>query len=128
MGEKKMPGRFTIQFNMEDPQQRRVAELLERQGRRKAMFLTGAVLSYVQRPETQEQAGLSPAIDEAALERALVSVLEKHPQIRTARSDGPSEQEVIPAQAAPDTEPWNDDIGADTLAAISETLSAFRQE
>jgi len=113
---------------MEDPQQRRVSELLERQGRRKAMFLTCAVLSYVQHPETQEQASLSHTIDEAALERALVSVLGKHPQIRTALSDNPSEPEVIPAQAIPDTEPWNDDIGADTLAAISETLSAFRQE
>jgi len=127
MSEKKKPGRFTIQFNMEDPQQRRVSELLEQQGRRKAQFLTCAVLCYVQQPETQEQAGLSPTIDEAALERALVSVLEKHPQIRTTLSDVPLEPATIPAQTVPDTEPWNDAMGADALAAISETLSALQQ-
>ena len=33
MGEKKKPGRFTLQFNLEDPQQRAVSELLEQQGR-----------------------------------------------------------------------------------------------
>ena len=46
MGGKKQPGRFTIQFNLSDPQQRQVIELLNEQGRRKAVFLTAAVLSY----------------------------------------------------------------------------------
>lgn len=40
MSEKKKPGRFTLQFNMEDPQQRMVSELLEQQGRHKAQFIT----------------------------------------------------------------------------------------
>ena len=34
MAAKKQPGRFTIQFNAADPQQRRVIELLNQQGRR----------------------------------------------------------------------------------------------
>lgn len=34
MGGKKQPGRFTIQFNLSDPQQRQVIELLNEQGRR----------------------------------------------------------------------------------------------
>ena len=46
MGGKKQPGRFTIQFNAADPQQRQVIELLNQQGRRKAVFLTCAVLAY----------------------------------------------------------------------------------
>ena len=47
MGEKKMPGRFTLQFNMDDPQQREVAQFLDRQGRRKTQFITNAVLHYL---------------------------------------------------------------------------------
>lgn len=46
MGGKKQPGRFTLQFNAADPQQRQVIELLNQQGRRKAVFLTCAVLAY----------------------------------------------------------------------------------
>ena len=50
MGEKKKPGRFTLQFNMEDPQQRMASDLLEQQGRHKAQFIASAILSYIQHP------------------------------------------------------------------------------
>ena len=43
MGIKKDPGKFTIRFNVADPQQA-VVELLNRQGRYKAQFITSAVL------------------------------------------------------------------------------------
>ena len=79
MGEKKKPGRFTLQFNMEDPQQRMAAELLEQQGRHKAQFIATAILSYIQRP-SQGHDGGPPAIDEAALERMLLAIMEKHPR------------------------------------------------
>ena len=41
--EKKDPGKFTVRFNPEDPQQRTVIRVLNRQGRYKAQFLTSAV-------------------------------------------------------------------------------------
>ena len=47
MGNKKDPGKFTIRFNIADPQQQAVAELLNRQGRYKAQFITNAVMLYV---------------------------------------------------------------------------------
>lgn len=47
MGGKKDPGKFTVRFNVADPQQRTAAELLNRQGRCKAQFITNAVLFYV---------------------------------------------------------------------------------
>ena len=47
MGDKKDPGKFTIRFNIADPQQQAVAELLNRQGRYKAQFITNAVVLYV---------------------------------------------------------------------------------
>lgn len=47
MPDKKMPGRFTLQFNLSDPQQKEVSDCLERQGRRKTQFITNAVLHYL---------------------------------------------------------------------------------
>ena len=60
MSEKKKPGRFTLQFNMEDPQQRMVSELLEQQGRHKAQFIASAVLSYIQCPNPRGLATVHP--------------------------------------------------------------------
>ena len=42
--EKKDPGKFTVRFNIADPQQKAVIDLLNQQGRYKAQFLTSAIL------------------------------------------------------------------------------------
>ena len=46
MDGKRDPGKFTVRFNLRDPQQRRAAELLNQQGRSKAQFIANAVLCY----------------------------------------------------------------------------------
>lgn len=46
MTDKKDPGKFTIRFNICDPQHKAVIDLLNRQGRSKAQFLVSAVLHY----------------------------------------------------------------------------------
>lgn len=121
MGGKKAPGRFTIQFNMGDPQQRTVAELLEPQGRRKAQFLTSAVLCYVQEP--QGQGGASGEINEAVLEQMMLSVLKRHPQLTASTpKDAPA-----PVNAAPPSSAWSDG-GGDALQAITNTLAAFQKQ
>jgi len=119
MGEKKKPGRFTLQFNLDDPQQQTVSELLEQQGRHKAQFITSAVLLYIQSPKPQGGGGESPVIDEAAMERMLLSILEKHPKFVAPVSDEP------PASTAKG--PWEDSVEDDALKAISDTLAAFQQ-
>lgn len=56
MDGKKDPGKFTVRFNLCDPQQRQAAELLNRQGRSKAQFIANAVLHYaggIQVPASQ---------------------------------------------------------------------------
>ena len=127
MGEKKKPGRFTLQFNLEDPQQRTVSELLEQQGRHKAQFITSAVLRYIQCPSPQEHnSGLSTT-DEAALERLLLPVLEKSPRFAAAVPCEPPRVKEPPAQAAPAAEPWRDSMKDDALKAISDTLAAFQK-
>lgn len=127
MGAKKNPGRFTLHFNLEDPQQRTVSELLEQQGRHKAQFITSAVLLYIQCPKPQESDKGLPAIDEAALEQMMLTIIEKHPQFATVLSGTPVKTEEPPAQAVPATGIWNSPIGDDAMKAISETLTAFQR-
>lgn len=120
MGGKKTPGRFTIQFNMEDPQQRAAAEFLEQQGRRKAQLLTNAVLRYLQ---TGQGCGEGPAgVSEEALEQMMLSILKKNPQLTSGRDAVPAA-----AKAAP-PEPWADAGGDDALRAITNTLAAFQKQ
>lgn len=124
MGEKKKPGRFTLQFNLEDPQQRMASELLEQQGRHKAQFIASAIMLYIQCSKPQGHDGGPPAIDEAAMERMLLSILEKHPQFAAAASGEPPGTEGHPASAKG---PWEDAMGNDALKAINDTLAAFQQ-
>ena len=72
--EKKDPGKFTVRFNMVDPQQRTVIELLNQQGRYKAQFLTSAILHYVHCSRTPDIRGV-PAISSEEIERIVCSVL-----------------------------------------------------
>lgn len=46
MVEKRNPGRFTIQFNMNDPMHLAAASILDRQGRHKAQFIVNAISFY----------------------------------------------------------------------------------
>lgn len=54
MAEKKDPGKFTVRFNICDPQHKAVVDLLNQQGRSKAQFLTNAVLHYINCTEAPE--------------------------------------------------------------------------
>ena len=126
MGEKKKPGRFTLQFNMEDPQQRMASELLEQQGRHKAQFIASAVLSYIQHPP-QGHGGDPPPIDEAALERMLLAIMEKHPRFAGTAPGELPEAEETPMPAEPAKGPWETPMGDDALKAITDTLAAFQQ-
>ena len=126
MGEKKKPGRFTLQFNMEDPQQRMASELLEQQGRHKAQFIASAVLSYIQHPP-QGHGGDPPPIDEAALERMLLAIMEKHPRFAGTAPGELPEAEEPPVPAEPAKGPWETPMGDDALKAITDTLAAFQQ-
>lgn len=127
MGEKKKPGRFTLQFNLKDPQQRTVSELLEQQGRHKAQFITSAVLRYIQHPKAPERSIDPPAIEEETLEKMLISIIKKHPQLMThARNEMP-ESKDSPVLTAPSSKPWSDTVENDAIKAITETLAAFQK-
>lgn len=121
MLERKQPGRFTVQFNMEDPQQRQVAEELYRQGRRKAQFLTSAVMLYTQNPSNPVPA----SIDMETLKRAVREVLRDTPQQSDAMQ---SPLEDSPPKTAQAPNEWDASTADSVFAAMSNTLAAFRQK
>lgn len=78
MTDKKDPGKFTIRFNICDPQHKAVIDLLNRQGRSKAQFLVSAVLHYINCKETPEVSVPVPIPDQAALEEMILAILTKN--------------------------------------------------
>lgn len=75
MPEKKAPARFTIQFHEGDPAHQQVAEILNRQGRRKAQFLVNAVQHYLHCSETPDIPQEMPRVDTQEIERIVRQIL-----------------------------------------------------
>ena len=126
MADKMQPGRFTLRFNMNDPQQQVAVEILNRMGRQKAQFIAQALTHYTQckcHPQVENQS----TWDEPALEQAILSVLARHPEFMSAgQEDGAAEGQDAPQEQA--EEPSSEQNGSMTeagLNAISKTLSAF---
>lgn len=120
--ERKYLGRFTLQFNVEDPQQRTAAEILGQQGRRKAQFLTSAILQYIKHPNGPDQPAASIGVDMSALKQMMLEILQSDPQF--AKS-APMTESTSMEQPAPES--WTGEDGESAFAAISNTLAAFRQ-
>lgn len=119
MSDKKKPGRFTIQFNLEDPQQLAVSRLLEQQGRRKAQFITSAVLCYTQDREQQDK-------NDDALEQKILSVIRSHPEIMPfSKEDGAARSEISSPKQPERV--WDNSEDNDTMRAIAETLAGFQR-
>lgn len=115
MDGKKDPGKFTIRFNLADPQQRQAAELVNRQGRSKAQFIANAVLYYVDGQPSVPQG--APAVDSGQL-RLLVE------DILAQRQGQPQQAATAPPAAPADGGPLN----VTERRMIFETLDAFKQQ
>lgn len=130
MGEKKRPGRFTIQFNLCDPKQKTVSDLLDQQGRSKAQFLTSAVLHYLNSPETPECHTPFP-VDRDALEKIVLEILARNTagQPQPGREEAKASACPFEADAAPQTDPdvekWFG--GKNGVASILNSLEMFTQ-
>lgn len=132
MAAKKQPGRFTIQFNAADPQQRQVIELLNQQGRRKAAFLTSAVLCYCGQgaapavpPPTPESAMIEQIVQKILAAKNLDTLAQvgDHPDLLPPTL--PRETPGMPA-AMTQTAAAEPELAADDLAAICNTIDVFR--
>ena len=133
MTDKKDPGKFTIRFNICDPQHKAVIDLLNRQGRSKAQFLVSAVLHYINCKETPEVS--VPVPNQAALEELILAILTKNqsylkkqpePKPSTAQQDAAisAASEPMPPADGAELEQWfgGQDGGSDP--ELSENVRA----
>ena len=90
MTDKKDPGKFTIRFNICDPQHKAVIDLLNRQGRSKAQFLVSAVLHYINCKETPEVS--VPVPNQAALEELILAILAKNQSHLKKQPESPTKK------------------------------------
>ena len=130
MADKMQPGRFTLRFNMNDPQQQTAVEILNRLGRQKAQFIAQALLHYTECKSLSQTAAYA-VLDEHTLEQAILSVLARHPEfVPPKQSDTTVEVRDTPqiGQEEEFSSVQNGFMTEEGLSAINKTLSAFRSQ
>lgn len=88
MGSKKDPAKFSIRFNAADPHQVEVIDLLNKQGRYKAQFITNAVRHYIRCSSNPNQLPQTSLTDEQIM-RIVQNCLSKQPPAQQALSQEP---------------------------------------
>lgn len=118
--------KFTIQFSSGDPQHQQVAEILNRQGRRKAQFLVNTVLHYIHCAETPD-IPRQPPVNTDAIETIVRRIMEEY-------APKPTRQDVrqMPEKKPVKTEKIAFDdaaelLGEDGMAAVRNTIASFRR-
>lgn len=128
MAGKKEPGKFTIKFNMLDPAHRQVIDLLEPMGRTKAQFLANAVLHYIHCGQTPD-IPQAPPTDYAMLETIVRRILAERLPEQDKQSSPPKPTDTPKKVRKSEDirfEDAADILGEEGMAAIADTLSAFR--
>lgn len=118
--------KFTIQFSSGDPQHQQVAEMLNRQGRRKAQFLVNTVLHYIHCSETPD-IPQQPPVNTDAIETIVRRIMEErsHETIRQDARQTPEKKTVKSEEIAFDDAA--ELLGEDGMAAIKNTMASFRR-
>ena len=118
--------KFTIQFSSGDPQHQQVAEILNRQGRRKAQFLVNTVLHYIHCSETPD-IPQQPPVNTDAIETIVRRIIEEY-------SEKPTRQDVrkTPEKKTVKSEEIAFDdaaelLGEDGIAAVRNSIASFRR-
>ena len=118
--------KFTIQLSSGDPQHQQVAEILNRQGRRKAQFLVNTVLHYIHCSETPD-IPQQPPVNTDAIEAIVRRIMEEY-------SENPTRQDVkqMPGKKTVKSEEIAFDDAAellseDGIAAVRNTIASFRR-
>lgn len=125
MAGKKEPGKFTIKFNIMDPAHRQVIDTLEPMGRTKAQFLANAVLHYLHCPQTPDIPQPAPA-DYTAVEAIVRRILEERLQEPPAQPQPQGTKKKLRKSEDIRLDDAEAVLGEDGMAAIADTLSAFR--
>jgi len=131
--DKRNQGRFCIQFNATDARHLQVVDVLESQGRRKAQFITEAVLHYINCNETPDiKVQQDPAMFKKTVEAIVREILKK--DATPARSDARTEETLPPLMEMDPNDEANfpfdsgGEIDEDLLASIRESMSTMRED
>lgn len=131
MAEKKDRAKFTLRFNMADPQQMKTVEILEQQGRRTAQFLTNAVMHYLHCPQTPEIPQQS-IIGQDELEKRVLEILQRYAVPRQNKVPEIVVEQLPEVEQPLQTPEPADDIqelfSPELSAAIANTIAAFCKE
>ena len=123
MSEKKNYGRFCIRFNAKDTRHLRVIGLLEGHGRRKAQFITEAVLFYIDGESQANTAG----IDSALLKNLISTIVQESLEKETTDNGTASLiEEHISVETIQTSTLDTNDIDSDLLAAVHASIESFR--
>ena len=131
MPEKKTPGRFTISLNLEDPIQREVAEVINRQGpRRKAQFIVNAISHYIHCSETSAiQRVPESTADSAAIEAVILHVLAEKGLLREKAQPQMTAVPVMPVEQEKEVRRQAEELlGEKGVSAIQSTIAALRRQ
>ena len=124
---KKENNKFTIQFNPADPQHAQTIAILNQQGRRKAQFITNAVMHYLHCVNTPEipQAAL---IDTATIEIIVRRIMEEQSKSLPAPKEcmKESSKRIISKTESISYDEATELLGEDGVATIANTMAMFR--
>ena len=132
MADKIDPGKFTLRFNLNDPQQQAAVDILNRLGRQKSQFVARALLHYSECTDMSLVATPAP-VDEHILEQAILAVLSKHPSFCPSQSpvikkeciDPPEPPQPEQVDTTPPPPVSDSTIPDESLSAINKTMKAF---
>lgn len=127
--DKRNLGRFCIQFNTADARHLQVIELLEAQGRRKAQYLSEAVLHYINCKETPDmtaQVEPSAALFKKQVESIVWEILRQNRNVDMKEETAAPEMNMeLPVKDFASEYPMAD-RDEDLFASIRESISALR--
>lgn len=123
---KKDTYKFTIQFSSGDPQHQQVAEILNRQGRRKAQFLVNTILHYIHCTETPD-ISQQPPVNTDAIEAIVRRIMEEYSERPSCRDVKPMPEKKTVKSEEITLDNAAELLGEDGVAAIRSTLANFRK-
>ena len=140
MSDKKNACKFTILLNEQDKLHRQVIEILNQQGRRKGQYIVNAITHYVHGSLITANAdAVSHHLDYAAIERIVYQILEQRPHNPSSKPANEPNSGVFVKPPTPGYVPnasditigqsgHDDDIDPAAIAAIANSINAFREQ
>jgi len=127
---KKDKCKFTIQFNNADSHHLQAVEILNAQGRRKAQFITNAILHYIncsEMPSIPQRS--SASLDYQTIEAIVNKILQlKSKTVQTSELELPAPKKKLLKSDKISFDDAVQEIGEDALAAITNTVDLFRKK